>query len=54
MVDSTKMMSFNQKIDEKVLKAWRETINRNESVKERLDEAIRDNTQKHLKTPKIL
>lgn len=47
MADSTKLVSFFQKIDPKVLESWKETINHTETIKKRLEESLEDNTKKH-------
>ena len=49
MAESTKLKRFNAQIDPKILEKWKETITGNESKKDRLEEALQDNTKKHLK-----
>lgn len=49
MGKSTKLKPFAQKIDSKILVDWKETITKNETIKERLEESLQDNTKKHLK-----
>lgn len=47
MAQSTKLVPFFQKIDEKVVFNWKETITRNETMRKRLEEALEDNMEKH-------
>ena len=47
MANSTKLEPFFQKIDGKIINNWKETITHRETIRERLEEALRDNTQKH-------
>lgn len=49
MAKSTKLVPFFQKIDSAVVFKWKETITANEKIKERLEEALLDNTEKHKK-----
>lgn len=47
MAESTKLTNFFQKINPKILKEWKRTINRTELIRERLEEALEDNIKKH-------
>jgi len=47
MAKSTKLTPFFQKIEPDVLYKWKETITKNEKIKERLEEALMDNIKKH-------
>lgn len=47
MAKSTKLTPFFQKIEPKILYKWKDTITKNETIKERLEEALNDNTKKH-------
>ncbi len=43
------VIPFFQKIEGKTIYNWKETITHNETIRGRLEEALRDNTLKHLK-----
>jgi len=47
MGNSTKLVSFNSKIDPKILEEWKDTITHNELIRGRLEEALQDNIKKH-------
>ena len=53
MANSAKLEPFFQKIDGKTIYDWKETITHNETIRGRLEEALKDNTQKHLKKGKL-
>jgi len=44
-----KLVPFFQKIDEKIIYNWKETITRNETIRKRLEEALKNDTNEHLK-----
>ena len=47
MAESTKLVTFTQRINAKIAEDWRRTINRVETIRARLEEALKDNTEKH-------
>lgn len=47
--ENENLSPFFQKIDPKVIYDWKETINHNETIRERLEEALRNNTNEHIK-----
>ena len=49
MASSAKLKPFFQKIDAQVIYEWRETVTGNETIRERLEEALKDNALKHKK-----
>ncbi len=49
MATSTKLSAFFQKIDEKIIYNWKETITRNETIRKRLEEALKKDTEEHKK-----
>lgn len=49
MGSSAKLKPFFQKIDAQVISEWRETVTGIETFRERLEEALKDNTSKHRK-----
>lgn len=49
MAKSTKLAPFFQRIDPQILKDWKETITRNESMRERLEKALLNDIKNHQK-----
>lgn len=47
MAKSAKLIPFYQKINPEILKKWKESINRTEIMRVRLEEALLDNAKKH-------
>ncbi len=46
----SKTKPFFQKIDAEILYRWKDSITQNEKIKDRLEEALLDNIEKHKKT----
>lgn len=47
MAKSTKLIPFFQKIEPDILYKWKETITKNETIKVRLEEALKKDTEEH-------
>jgi len=47
MAESTKLVPFFQKINEKILFNWKESMTQNDSIRNRLEESLKDNMEKH-------
>ena len=47
MAESTKLITFTQKLNPRILEDWKKTINRVETIRSRLEESLSDNTKKH-------
>lgn len=46
---NSKLIPFFQKIDEKIVYNWKETITRNETIRDRLEKALIKDTEEHKK-----
>lgn len=47
MAESTKLVQFNQKIDPKILKEWKKSFTHDEKIRQKLEEALKDNIKKN-------